>query len=33
MEVEDTFYVDTPDALGSWTLDADGNIIDVVEYG
>jgi hypothetical protein len=33
MEVEDLFYVDTTRALDSWTLDADGNIINVVEFG
>ena len=34
MEVdEDTFFIDTSDALDSWTLDSDGNIIDVIEYG
>ena len=33
MEIEDTFYLDMTRAFGSWTLDNDGNITDVVEFG
>jgi hypothetical protein len=33
MEVEDIFYLDVTRALDSWTLDTDGNITNVVEFG
>jgi hypothetical protein len=33
MEVEDIFYVDTFDALHTWTMDAAGNITNIAEFG